>query len=165
MIKGGEMSGFHSNNFLEVKMNTNIQFFRFILFFLAFVVVTGCNTPSSGPATPSDVVKTYFSALAKGDQQTLAEIKLDGEGVAPIAVGAARGLAADRGKLTCSHTIKGNVAVVKATFENGEVINVILENVDGKWKLDRMANEQLVPATSFLPDEFKEEKGEDEKEE
>ena len=88
----------------------------------------------------------------------MAAIKLDGEGVAPIAVGAARSFSSQRGKLTCTHEIIGDVAVVKATFENGEVINAVLEKVDGQWKFDRMANEQLISRESFVPDEFKENK-------
>lgn len=142
----------------------NSSLVRLSLLCLIVAFVAGCDKPS-GPATPSDVVKTYFSALVKGDQQTLREINVDGEGVSPIAVGAARSLESQRGKLTCTHTIKGDVAVATGTFANGEVINAVLKNVDGKWKIDRMANEKLISRESLIPDEFKEKKEESKKEE
>lgn len=134
-----------------------------ILIILSFVVVGGCDAPGNVAPTPSDVVKTYFTALKKGDQQTLAEIKLDGEGVSPIAVGAARTLSADRGKIACSQTIKGDIAFVTATYENGEIINAVLKNVDGKWKIDVMANEKLIPASSLFRGHAKAEDESDEK--
>lgn len=131
-----------------------LVFFLFPLTFFAGCDIAG----NSGPASPGSVVKTYFSALTKGDQQTLKSIKLDGEGVSPLAVGAARNFSKQRGRLTCSETIIGDTAVVVATFENKEVINSILKKVEGEWKIDIMANEQLIPLKTILPDEFKEKK-------
>ncbi|MDR0335629.1 MAG: hypothetical protein LBI18_00910 [Planctomycetaceae bacterium] len=126
-----------------------------VLLALLFVFIVGCDAPSNVPSTPSDVVKTYFTALCQDDQNTLQEIKLDGQGVPPIAVGVARSLSADRGKITCSHTIDGDSAMVRAVFDNGEVINVVLVKVEGKWKIDRMANEQLMPASALKSDNDK----------
>ena len=116
----------------------------------------GCDTAgTSGSASPIGVIKTYFSALTKGDQETIKPIKLDGEGVSPLAFGAAKKLAKERGSISCSETIKGDTAVVTATFANKEVVNAVLKKVDGQWKIDIMANEQLIPLETILPDEFK----------
>jgi hypothetical protein len=130
-----------------VKLLRKTSFLFIVSFPFLFVSIVGCGVSGKVPSTPSDVVETYFIALAKGDQNILQEIKLDGEGVSPIAVGAARLHAAERGKIKCSHTIDGNSAMVKAVFDNGEVINAVLVTVGGKWKIDKMANEQLVPAS------------------
>ncbi|MDR1268166.1 MAG: hypothetical protein LBK82_01445 [Planctomycetaceae bacterium] len=124
-------------------------FTPFALLLLLFVFIAGCDAPSEVLSTPSDVVKAYFTALPKGDQKTIQEIQLDGEGVSPLAVGVARSLADERGKIKCSHTIDGDSAMVKAVFDNGEVINAVLVKVDGKWKIDVMANEKLVPASAL----------------
>lgn len=140
------------NNFNPNKCSNMMYqriFTPFVLLPILFVFIVGCDAPSEVLSTPSDVVKTYFTALRKGDQTTLQEIKLDGQGVSPIAVGAARLLSDERGKIKCSHTIDGDSAMVKAVFDNGEVINAVLVKVDGKWKIDRMANEQLVSASAL----------------
>ena len=152
MIKNYKEKNVYGKNYELIVRLTWFSFLLFTLFLFA-----GCNgANNSGPATPSSVVKTYFSALKNGDQQTIQSIKLDGEGVSPLAVGAARKLAKQRGSLTCSETIKGDTAVVIATFGNKEIINFILKKVDGQWKIDIMVNEQLAPLETILPDEFKE---------
>jgi hypothetical protein len=129
-------------------------FTPFALLLLLFVFIAGCDAPREVLSTPSDVVKAYFTALPKGDQETLQEIIAPDSPFqeivkSPMAIGAARALSSERGKSNCSHTIDGDSAMVRAVFDNGEVVNAVLVKVDGKWKIDRMANEQLVPASAL----------------
>ncbi len=121
----------------------------FLLYSLTFIA--GCDKMNSGPSlsSPSGVLQTYFISLKKGDQETLKKIMLDGEGVSPLAFGMAKKLANKRGYLSCSETINGDKAFVKGTFANGEIINAILIKDGEIWKIDIIANEDLVPG-SFL---------------
>lgn len=110
----------------------------------------GCDmAKTSKPLSPSGTVKTYFYALQKGDIATIKSIMLEAEEISPLAVGMARQLAAKRGTLSCTETVKGDKALVQGTFENDEVINASLVQVQGVWKIDLLINGELVPDEVF----------------
>jgi len=99
---------------------------------VAFFCV-GCGSPK-----PSAVAERFFTALAKGDMETVGKYATT-ETMQMVATFGSKlqNAAKMAGKIKSStETITDDTAEVTLYFENGEEENVDLVKVDGKWKVD-----------------------------
>jgi len=98
---------------------------------MAFMLV-GCGSPK-----PSVVAERFFTAMAKGDMETVGKYATE-ETMKLVATFGSKlqNAAKMKGKIKSStETITDDTAEVTLYFENGESEKIDLEKVDGKWKV------------------------------
>jgi ketosteroid isomerase-like protein len=109
------------------------KFSRLIGFALIIgFVVMGCSNGS-----PTNVVKQYYAALAKGDAKTLGKV-MTPKGAANLTqfLSKAKDHVTALGKITnTEETIDGDTGTVKVTFSNGDTEEIDVIKIDGKWKV------------------------------
>jgi hypothetical protein len=92
----------------------------------------GCGSP-----TPSAVVKTFHTALLKGDMETAGK-NCTPETLQMVATfnSKLQPMLKGKGKITsATETITGDEAKVEVKYENGDSDTYDLVKVDGKWKV------------------------------
>jgi hypothetical protein len=98
------------------------------------LVVAGCG---NGGGSPSNVVKRYYAALAKGDAKTLGEV-MTPKGAANLSsfMTKAKDHVTALGEITgTEETVDGDTGVVRVTFKNGSTEEIDVVKIGGKWKV------------------------------
>jgi hypothetical protein len=123
-------------------MNHRFSFLVVLSLSFSLITLTGC-----GGDNPTKAVKTFQSALEKEDMEMLESVTTT-ECYTMLDMGlkmaksfgmpnTTKSQTAEQGKIkSYSHTITGDTAVVKITFDNGKSEEMPLKKVDGKWKVN-----------------------------
>ena len=106
---------------------------------IALVAVIGFSIVScgGGGGSPSAAVRSFFTAVEKGDSKALEKVATE-ETAALIAMfgeKAKEGVTSNGKIKSTTEKVDGNNAVVTVTYENGETQDIDLIKVDGKWKV------------------------------
>jgi hypothetical protein len=97
------------------------------------LVIVGCSSGGS----PSNVVKRYYAALAKGDVKTIGKVMTSkgAENLTPYMEKAKEHVTSLGEITTTEESIDGDTGVVKVTFSNGSTEDINVTKTDGKWKV------------------------------
>jgi len=142
------------------------------IFLISLMLIIGLNVivHSQAGVTPSSVVKQFYTAVEKGDSQTISKLFISSkqlqqdivsamfadksdevsamQKLAEIQIDMLMGgqglkeeLTAKGGLVSTKETINGNKAIVKATHNDSSTWTFNLVKVDGKWKINGMSDE------------------------
>jgi hypothetical protein len=105
---------------------------------IGFMLIIGFTVISCGnKGSPSSVVRQFYTAVEKGNTESINELMAPGEGqVMLMFAEKAKGTVASRGGIKkTEETINGDKAVVKTTFKDDSAEDLHLIKVDGKWRI------------------------------
>jgi hypothetical protein len=115
----------------------NTMKFLGVIALAAVIGLTAAACKSGGGASPSSAVRSFHTAVEKGDAKALEKVATSETAALMAMFGekAKEGVTANGKIKSTTEKIDGDTAVVTVTYDNGETQDIDLVKEDGKWKV------------------------------